>query len=67
MASIQLCNIRGLVLVSYDGINIVNEIVFHYIEHDILGYDFVYDIDMYLFQVLPLMPWTLEFSKIKIL
>ena len=30
-------------------------------------YDFVYDIDMYLFQVLPLLPWTFEFSKIMIL
>ena len=26
---------------------------------------FVYDIDMYLFQVLPLLPWTSMFSKIK--
>ena len=30
-------------------------------------YDFVYDIDMYLFQVLPLLPWTSEFSKIMII
>ena len=42
------------------------ELVFQYIEHGILRYDFVYDIDMYLFQVLPLLPWTSEFSKIKI-
>ena len=40
--------------------------MFRYIEHGILRYDFVYDIDMYLFQVLPLLPWTSEFSKIKI-
>ena len=26
--------------------NIVKELVFHYIEHGILKYDFVYDIDM---------------------
>ena len=46
--------------------NIVKELVFQYIEHNILKYDFVYDIDMYLFQVLPLLPWTFELSKIKI-
>ena len=40
--------------------------MFQYIEHGILKYDFVYDIDMYLFQVLPLLPWTSEFSKINI-
>ena len=40
--------------------------MFQYIEHGILRYDFVYDIDMYLFQVLPLFPWTSEFSKTKI-
>ena len=33
--------------------NIVKELVFQYIEHSILRYDFVYDIIMYLFQVLP--------------
>ena len=47
--------------------NIVKDLVFQYIEHDILRYDFVYDIDMYLFQVLPLLPWTYEFSKIMII
>ena len=47
--------------------NIVKELVFQYIEHGILRYDFVYDIDMYLFQVLPLLPWTSEFSKINII
>ena len=41
--------------------------MFEYIEHGILRYDFVYDIDMYLFQVLPLLPWTSEFSKIMII
>ena len=46
--------------------NIVKEIVFQYIEHEILRYDFLYEIDMYLFQVLPLLPWTSEFSKINI-
>ena len=40
--------------------------MFQYIEHGILIYDFVYDIDMYLFQVLPLLPWTFEFSKTNI-
>ena len=40
--------------------------MFQYIEHGILIYDIVYDIDIYLFQVLPLLPWTFEFSKIKI-
>ena len=29
--------------------NIVKELVFQYIEHTILRYDFVYDIIMYLF------------------
>ena len=43
--------------------NIVNELVFQYIEHGILKYDFVYDIIMYLFQVLPLLHWNSEFSK----
>ena len=43
--------------------NIVKELVFQYIEHSILGYDFIYDIIMYLFQVLPLLHWTYEFSK----
>ena len=38
--------------------------MFHYIEHAILKYDFAYDIDMYLFQVLSLLPWTYEFSNI---
>ena len=47
--------------------NIVKELVFQYIEHGILGYYFVYDIDMYLFQVLPLLPWTSEFSKIMVI
>ena len=47
--------------------NIVKELVFQYIEHSILGYDFVYEIIMYLFQVLPLLHWTSEFSKIKII
>ena len=47
--------------------NIVKEIVFQYIEHGILRYDFVYDIDMYLFQVLPLLPWISDFSKINII
>ena len=46
--------------------NIVKELVFQYIEHGILRYDFVYDIIMYLFQVLPLLHWTSEFSKIMI-
>ena len=40
--------------------------MFHYIEYGILRYDFVYEIDMYLFQVLPLLLWTFEFSKTKI-
>ena len=48
VASIHLCNMRGLVPVSYDVINIVKELVFQYIEHGILKYDFVYYIDMYL-------------------
>ena len=43
--------------------NIVKELVFQYIEHSILKYEFVYDIIMYLFQVLPLLYWTSEFSK----
>ena len=43
--------------------NIVKELVFQYIEHGILRYDFVYDIIMHLFQVLPLLHWTFEFSK----
>ena len=43
--------------------NIVKELVFRYIEHGILRYDFVYGIIMYLFQVLPLLHWTSEFSK----
>ena len=47
--------------------NIVKEIVFQYIEHSILRYDFVYDTIMYLFQVLPLLHWTSEFSKIMII
>ena len=47
--------------------NIVKELVFQYIEHSILGYEFVYDIIMYLFQVLPLLHWTSEFSKIMII
>ena len=47
--------------------NIVKELVFQYIEHSILRYDFVYDIIMYLFQVLPLLHWTSEFSKIMII
>ena len=47
--------------------NIVKDIVFQYIEHGILRYDFVYDIAMYLFQVLPLLPWTSKFSKIMII
>ena len=46
--------------------NIVKELVFQYIEHGILRYDFVYDIDIYLFQVLPLLLWTSKFYKIKI-
>ena len=37
--------------------------MFQYIEHSILRYDFVYDIIMYLFQVLPLLHWISEFSK----
>ena len=41
--------------------------MFHYIEHGILRYNFVYDIDMYLFQVLPLLHCTSEFSKIMII
>ena len=45
--------------------NIVKELVFQYIEHRILRYDFVYDIIMYLFQVLPLLHWISEFSKDK--
>ena len=44
-------------------LNIVKELVFPYIEHGILGYEFVYDITMYLFQVLPLLHWTSKFSK----
>ena len=45
--------------------NIVKDLVFQYIEHSILTYDFVYDIIMYLFQVLPLLHWIFEFSKDK--
>ena len=45
----------------------VKDIVFQYIEHSILRYDFVYDIIMYLFQVLPLLHWNFEFSKIMII
>ena len=47
--------------------NIVKDLVFLYIEHGIHGYDFVYDITMYLFQVLPLLLWTSELSKITII
>ena len=47
--------------------NIVKELVFQYIELSIVRYDFVYDIIMYLFQVLPLLHWTSEFSKIMII
>ena len=47
--------------------NIVKELVFQYIEHGILRYDFIYDITMYLFQVLSLLHWTSEFSKIMII
>ena len=39
--------------------------MFQYIEHSILRYEFVYDIIMYLFQVLPLLHWISEFSKDK--
>ena len=46
--------------------NIVKELVFQYIEHGILIYNIVYDITMYLFQVLPLLHWTSKFSKIMI-
>ena len=45
--------------------NIVKDPMFHYIEHTILRYDFVYDIIMYLFQVLSLLHWISEFSKVK--
>ena len=45
--------------------NIVKGLVFQYIEHNILKYDFVYDIIMYLFQVLPLLHCIYEFSKDK--
>ena len=45
----------------------MKELVFHYIEYGILRYDFVYEFDMYLFQVLPLIPWTFEFSNIIII
>ena len=56
-----------MVLYSYHMMysNIVKELVFRYIEHSILRYDFVYDIIMYLFQVLPLLHWIFEFSKDK--
>ena len=37
--------------------------MFQYIEHSILKYDFLYDIIMYLFQVLPLLHWISDFSK----
>ena len=47
--------------------NIVKELVFQYIQHSILRYDFVYDIIMYLFQVLSLLHWNFEFSKIMII
>ena len=47
--------------------NIVHELVFQYIEHGIIWYEFVYDITMYLFRVLPLLHWTSEFSKITII
>ena len=47
--------------------NIVKELVFQYIEHGILRYDFVNDITMYLFQVLILLHWISEFSKIMII
>ena len=47
--------------------NIVKELVFQYIKHGILRNDFVYDIDMYLFRVLPLLPWTSKFSKIMLI
>ena len=47
--------------------NIVKDPVFQYIEHSILIYDFVYDIVMYLYQVLPLLLWTSKFSKIMII
>ena len=47
--------------------NIVKDIVFQYIEHGILRYNFVYDIIIYLFQVLPLLHWTSTFSKIMII
>ena len=43
--------------------NIVKELVFQYIEHSIISYYFVYDIIMYLFQVIPLLHWTYEFYK----
>ena len=43
--------------------NIVKELVFQYIEHSIL----IYDIIMYLFQVVPLVHWTSKFSKIIII
>ena len=42
--------------------NFVKDLVFQYIEHSILIYDFVYDIIMYLFQALPVIHWTSEFS-----
>ena len=45
--------------------NIVKELVFQYIEHNILRYDFVYGIIMYFFQVLPLLHWIFEFSEDK--
>ena len=68
MDLIHLCNIHGLVLVSYDAIKYCKGAsVPLYIEHGILKYNFIYDIDMYLFQVLPLLPWTSEFSKINII
>ena len=43
--------------------NFVKDLVFQYIEHSILRHDFVYDIIMYLFQVLPLLHWISEFSE----
>ena len=43
--------------------NIVKELVFQYIEHSSFRHDFVYDIIMYLFQVLPLLHWPSDLSK----
>ena len=66
VASIHLCNTRGLVPVSYDVIKYYKGSSVSVFKHGILRYYFLYDIDMYLFQVLPLLPWNSEFSKIKI-